>query len=447
MCKALLLDTQRGFRLQAVLGFLLSFFVSSALAVTAYYQPTPYPAAVPLQYHHLWDGWLNNFSPQLMTFQQNDFLQIGGSGDTYRTYIRFDATGLPRTVSSAQLWLMPGAQAGAMPQALIYRVDGSWDAATTPARASNPATNATTAMTWATQPAATSYLSQPAPILNAWWKVDITAPYNEWMRNSLPNFGIRIDPQVANSPTQSIVRFRSSRYADFVTDQCADGKRPLLQLDFTPPVIIPDFKIPLPGNHAWRVATEIGGTDCVGPVAGTLQWPDPAHTGLDYFSIDFSAVNRPDKGATVFSATQNQQGDIVTNIPILAAASGLVAAVGTSNLDGNYIVLNHGGVISESANFTTRYLHLAALPARQDKTLLKKGDQVVQGDQIGFMGSTGTTRGAHLQFGVRYGGSGSNAVPELSYVVMDGWLLKSFQTECDATRQVIRYYRSENRVY
>jgi hypothetical protein len=429
-----------------------------------FYQPTPYSNVVPLAYHHIWDGWLNSFFPAIMTFQQNDFLQLGGWGDTYRVYVRFDTRGLPQIVTRAVLRLMPSLQSGTAPEAFIYLVTGPWDAATTPARPENPPTTATTAMTWATQPGAIFLMPQAAPVLNTRWDIDITAQYNEWQTRPENNFGIRIDPRVDNSPAQSIMQLRSSRYSDFAPDPLADGKRPVLHLEFTPPPGVPNLKMPLPGTHRWQVTTEVGGTDCVGPQSGSL-WPDTAHTDpeLDpnksatlsnYFAIDFSA-NIPDHGATVFAAT---------DVPILAAADGIVAEVGKNEFNGNYIVLNHSGQTDPSVGYTTRYLHLRDAPARQDGTKFKnpkkvkakvngkekdkvEHDTVVQGDQIGIMGTTGRSTGIHLHFGVRYNGSGNHAVPELSYVVMDGLLLKSFQTECDTAGIPIRYYRSQNRVY
>lgn len=445
----------------SVLGFSLA---QSANAVTAYYQPTPYPSAVPLQYHHIWDGWISSVFPSIKTFQKDDRLQIGGWGDTYRTYVRFDTVGLPQNVSRATLRFMPYVQAGTMPNIRLYHVDGTWDAATTSARSANPQTSATTAMTWDSQPgqpAATFLGTRTAPTQpNTPWDIDITDQYNAWVGNPAANFGIRIDPFIDNSPTQTFWGFRSSRYAD--------SDRPVLKLEFTPPITMPDFKMPLPGKHKWLVTTEIGGTDCVGPVSADKAkdpWPDFAHSdpSLDpnkratisnYFSIDFSSDNKPDDGATVFKVTTDEKGKkIATNIPIIAAANGKVAYIGNdSKLNGNYIVLNHSGA-SDETGFTTRYLHLLDKPARQDGTKLKKGDDVTQGEQIGIMGSTGQSTGAHLHFGVRYKSSGDHTessgdhtVSELSYVLMDGLLLKSFQTEC-MNGVPIRYYHSENRAY
>lgn len=447
-----------------IIGLALVFSLAqSADAVTAYYQPTPYSSAVPLQYHHIWDGWLNSFFPSILTFQQNDYLRLGGWGDTYRTYVRFDTVGLPQNVSKATLRLMPFEQSGTMANTRLYRVDGTWDAATTSARSTNPQTAATTVMTWGTQPVATSLGTRVAPTLpNVPWDVDITEQYNAWATIPATNFGIRIDPFIDNSPTISFWSFRSSRYADYVNDLLADGKRPVLQLEFTAPVTVPDFKIPLPGNHRWLVTTEIGGVDCVGPVSTDAindPWPDPAHTdpSLDpqltklsksnYFSIDFAFTNFADQDAKVFTKSVDKKGDIITDVPVIAAASGKVAKVGyDQKLNGHYIVLNHSGASDEATGFTTRYLHLVDMPARQDGTRLKKGDDVAQGAQIGFMGNTGLSKGPHLHFGVRYNNSGDHTVSELGYVVMDGLLLKSFQTEC-AQGKMIRYYRSGNTVY
>lgn len=81
------------------------------------------------------------------------------------------------------------------------------------------------------------------------------------------------------------------------------------------------------------------------------------------------------------------------------------------------------------------------------------GATVQQGDLLGYMGNTGNpTTGTHLHFGVRYQNQGYSYISQLSYVVVDGWLLKSFQTECavdgnGTPTSRIRYYHSSNRAY
>ena len=78
-------------------------------------------------------------------------------------------------------------------------------------------------------------------------------------------------------------------------------------------------------------------------------------------------------------------------VPIYAAANGKVIE---KKFDGggfgNYVVIRH------KAGFNTKYGHMA-------EVLVKEGDTVVQGQQIGTMGSTGLSTGFHLHFEVRLG--------------------------------------------
>ncbi len=78
-------------------------------------------------------------------------------------------------------------------------------------------------------------------------------------------------------------------------------------------------------------------------------------------------------------------------VPIYSAANGKVIE---KKFDkggfGNYIVIRH------KAGFNTKYGHMA-------EVLVKEGDTVVQGQQIGTMGSTGLSTGYHLHFEVRLG--------------------------------------------
>jgi murein DD-endopeptidase MepM/ murein hydrolase activator NlpD len=76
---------------------------------------------------------------------------------------------------------------------------------------------------------------------------------------------------------------------------------------------------------------------------------------------------------------------------ILAASGGRVKEIGY-DLEGlgHYLIIDHG------SGFTTFYGQLKMKPA------LKKGDTVEQGQQIGFMGSSGISTGPHLHFEIRY---------------------------------------------
>ena len=75
--------------------------------------------------------------------------------------------------------------------------------------------------------------------------------------------------------------------------------------------------------------------------------------------------------------------------PVMAAADGLVVAVGHSTVGyGNYVVIAHG------AGIATLYGHLL-------ETTVLVGDRAVRGQLIGFEGSTGFSTGPHVHFELR----------------------------------------------
>ena len=75
--------------------------------------------------------------------------------------------------------------------------------------------------------------------------------------------------------------------------------------------------------------------------------------------------------------------------PVMAAADGVVVAVGQGNFGyGNYVVIAHGGGIE------TLYGHLL-------QTNAGVGDRVVRGQVIGLEGSTGFSTGPHVHFELR----------------------------------------------
>jgi len=83
--------------------------------------------------------------------------------------------------------------------------------------------------------------------------------------------------------------------------------------------------------------------------------------------------------------------------PILAAGDGKVITASKSGSNGNYIVLQHG------EQFVTKYLHLSKF-ARGMRT----GKRIVQGDTIGYVGSTGWATGPHLHYEFLVNGSHKN---------------------------------------
>jgi murein DD-endopeptidase MepM/ murein hydrolase activator NlpD len=78
--------------------------------------------------------------------------------------------------------------------------------------------------------------------------------------------------------------------------------------------------------------------------------------------------------------------------PVNAAAGGRVIVAGYSGGYGNLTVIDHGNGIA------TAYAHQSSLAA-------SAGQQVGQGQVVGYVGSTGSSTGPHLHFEVRVNGS------------------------------------------
>lgn len=102
--------------------------------------------------------------------------------------------------------------------------------------------------------------------------------------------------------------------------------------------------------------------------------PPPQVSGYDpengHPGIDFAA----EEGAEVY-----------------AVAGGIVTAAAYDVEKGNYVVLDHGGL-------ETEYQHMKSL-------LVSAGQSVVQGQVLGYVGSTGNSTGPHLHFEARQDGA------------------------------------------
>lgn len=105
----------------------------------------------------------------------------------------------------------------------------------------------------------------------------------------------------------------------------------------------------------------------VDPINGRPGW----HAGVDFAGEDGSSV--------------------------VAVAGGVVIFAGTRSGYGELVEINHGD------GYVTRYGH-------HKKVLVKVGDVVKKGEQIGLMGSTGRSTGPHVHFEVLKNGRAENPV-------------------------------------
>lgn len=81
--------------------------------------------------------------------------------------------------------------------------------------------------------------------------------------------------------------------------------------------------------------------------------------------------------------------------PTYAADAGTVIIAGWSDSAGNWVVIDHGN------GFVTKYMHHSALA-------VSAGQTVSKGQQVGYVGNTGNSFGAHLHFQVELNGSPVN---------------------------------------
>ena len=89
--------------------------------------------------------------------------------------------------------------------------------------------------------------------------------------------------------------------------------------------------------------------------------------------------------------------------PIVATADGVVIYAYKDIRLGNVVVIRHEaeGENENGESYTVPGLHRTEY-GHLDKILVKKGDKVRRGQQIGNMGNSGRSTGPHLHYGVRY---------------------------------------------
>lgn len=120
--------------------------------------------------------------------------------------------------------------------------------------------------------------------------------------------------------------------------------------------------------------------------SGNFIWPLPGYTSL---SSVFGWRNCPYHGRELHGAV-----DIPApaGTPILAADSGTVTISKYNGSLGNYVKINHGN------GFETRYCHMTS-------RAVSVGDVVAQGQVIGYVGTTGSSTGNHLDFAIYSNGT------------------------------------------
>lgn len=120
---------------------------------------------------------------------------------------------------------------------------------------------------------------------------------------------------------------------------------------------------------------------------GMFAWPAPSYTRI---SDDYGNRIHPTLKVQQFHNGVDMAAP--GGSPILAAYNGTVVAAAYSSTMGNYIMIDHGD------NLYTIYMHASALYVSQ-------GAEVVKGQKIAAVGTTGRSTGNHLHFSVRLNGS------------------------------------------
>ena len=130
----------------------------------------------------------------------------------------------------------------------------------------------------------------------------------------------------------------------------------------------------------------------VGYVAGSQSsgfiWPLPCSQRV---TSRFGNRSDPFTGETRYHSGIDIDGYGNDGAPVIAAASGTVITASYDSAYGNYVIIDHGGT-------STVYAHMSGLAVYEGQT-------VSQGQEIGYVGSTGRATGTHLHFEVYVGDS------------------------------------------
>lgn len=130
---------------------------------------------------------------------------------------------------------------------------------------------------------------------------------------------------------------------------------------------------------------------------GKFLWPVPASKRITSYFGEVEDRTGPHQGLDIGASRPGVWGD-----QILAAYDGEVLISQYSSSAGYYICIYHGN------NVYTYYMHC------QSNLQVSVGQKVSKGQLLAYMGSTGSSTGAHLHFGVRVNGSYVNPLNYLT---------------------------------
>ncbi len=135
--------------------------------------------------------------------------------------------------------------------------------------------------------------------------------------------------------------------------------------------------------------------------AGEISLSGWARPASGYITASFGYRISPTAGASTYHQGTDVGASCGQNM--YAASSGTVAYAGWNGGYGNFILITHANGVQ------TAYGHIVT-----GGTLVQTGQEVVVGQNIAKVGTTGTSTGCHLHFEVRVGGTAVNPVPYLA---------------------------------
>ena len=138
-------------------------------------------------------------------------------------------------------------------------------------------------------------------------------------------------------------------------------------------------------------------------------------SGRDYWIDRYLSVSYPLKSVKISSHFGKRKDPFTGEVShhsgldlqahyeeVYSMFDGKVENVGSDSRSGNYIILRHG-------EYTVSYCHLS-------KVTVRKGDELIAGDAVGYTGSTGRSTGPHLHITCKYKGNVKDPYTLLIYI-------------------------------